>query len=74
MRNRQPSLSELLERCKSAKKIGDNPNRRHRTNLSVVKERVKRYRYKVQSTRYKYGYGNLDLMNMFDLAWHPPMY
>ena len=74
MRNRQPSLSELLERCKRAKKIGDNPNQRHRTNLSVGTERVKRHKYKVQSTRYKYGYGNLDLMNMFDVAWHPPKY
>ena len=74
LRNRQPSLSELLERCKRAKKIGDNPNQRHRTNLSVGTERVKRHRYKVQSTRYKYGYGNLDLMNMFDVAWHPPKY
>ena len=81
LRNRPPSLAELLERSKRAKKIGDNPNHRHRTNLSVGEERVKRYGYKVQSTRfkvqgtrYKYGHGNLDLVNMFDVAWHPPKY
>jgi len=61
-------LAGLLERCQRAKKIGENPYRRDRTYLSV-EEGGKRYGH---GYGYKYGHGHLDLMNVFDVAWHPP--